>query len=88
MAPVLTAWFLALFFFHGFVVWKLKKMTSSLFPEWLVILKSFPRPFDFHPWTKSQYSFYWEYSFSIKGITQIALGCEATFTSITPKIPK
>ena len=32
--------------------------------------------------------FYWEYSFSDKGITLFALDCEATYISITPKIPK
>ena len=75
------------FFFRGFMVWKLKKMTSSLLPEWLVIPKSFPRPYHFHP-SPNLNIFYWEYSFSIKGITQIALGCEATYISITPKITK
>ena len=47
-----------------------------------------PKTLPFPPWTKSQYYFYWEYPFSIKGITQIALGCEATYISLTPKIPK
>ena len=61
---------------------------SSLLPEWLVIPKSFPRPCHFHPSPNPTILFIENIPFSIKGITQIASGCEATYISLTPKIPK
>ena len=75
-------------FFRGFVVWKLKKMTSSLLPEWLLIPKSFPRHCHFHPSPYPNILFIGNIPFSIKGITLFSLGCEAIYIYITPKIPK
>ena len=47
-----------------------------------------PRPCHFHPIPNPNILFDWEYSFPIKGIILLALGCEPTYIYITHKIPK